>query len=66
MKILVIMIAAILWAGCDAPSDKAPEQTDGLNGTVTVPDTSTTTPGIQQHDAHDTSTWEGAPNDSGR
>ncbi|MBO9594433.1 MAG: hypothetical protein J7599_16135 [Niabella sp.] len=66
MKILIIMTAAILWGSCNTPSNEAPRETDSLNGTVTTPDSSTTTPGIQQHDAHDTSTWEGAPNDSGR
>ncbi|MCD2425691.1 hypothetical protein LQ567_23100 [Niabella pedocola] len=66
MKIPVMMIAVILFGSCNAPSNEAPGETDRLNGTVTTPDSSTTTPGIQQHDAHDTSTWEGAPNDSGR
>ncbi|WP_300598863.1 hypothetical protein [Niabella sp.] len=67
MKILVFMIAAVILGSCNNPSNKAPAPTDGVNGTVTTPDSSTTTTGTQQlKDPHDTSTWEGAPNDSGR
>ncbi|MCF3111907.1 hypothetical protein LL912_24175 [Niabella sp. CC-SYL272] len=66
MKILILMIATVLLGSCNTPSKDASGQTDSINGMVTSPDTNTTTPGTQQHEAHDTSTWEGAPNDSGR
>jgi|GEM_PF-3876018 len=66
MKILFLLITAVFLGSCNTPSTDASGQTDSMNAPAAAPDNSSTGGSTQPNDPHDTSTWEGATNDTAR
>lgn len=63
MKRSILIIIIILFGACSNVPKDTPENTDDINGPVTDPGIPSTADSTQH--SHDTTTWEGATNDTG-
>ncbi|WP_018625950.1 hypothetical protein [Niabella aurantiaca] len=66
MKILIFALTVALYGSCNNPPKDTPGQTGGTLEPATNQGNGPTADSARKNDPHDTATWEGATNDTGR